>query len=376
MTIVYAILLVLISAGVASALTPLVARVARTLDIVDRPNVRKVSDRADMPLLGGIAVALGTVVGLAAAMQLDLRMKEIFTYFDGFLIGGSLMLLIGALDDRFGLTAAPKLAVQVLAAGVAIFYGVRIEEFREPISGLEFTIPFYLSWTLTTLWIVGVTNAMNLIDGLDGEAAGIGAIIALTLTVICWQTGQWTGVALGLVLFGALLGFLPFNFPPARIFLGDTGALFIGFTLAFLALEGYVGGHRKAALLTFAVPLLALAVPILDTMLSIYRRIRSGQPVFRADDRHMHHRLLAIRGSPRMAVLSLYFLTACFCIIAVSFSQLRGYGAFIFLAAVVALTFRLLSNLGFFAIEAAHGAENVADTDGSETPGSEEGADR
>ncbi|MCZ6784606.1 MAG: MraY family glycosyltransferase, partial [Proteobacteria bacterium] len=201
----------------------------------------------------------------------------------------------------------------------------------------------------TTIWIVGVTNALNLIDGLDGLASGLGAIIASTLVVICWQAGQGAGVIFGAALVGALVGFLPYNFPPARIFIGDTGALFLGYSLALLALDGY----RTSALLTFVVPLLALAVPLLDTGLSILRRLRAGQPIFHADRLHMHHRLLETEGSDRGAVLSLYFLTACFCIIAVSFTRLQGYAAIIFLGAVVILTARLLRNLGALSPETA-----------------------
>ena len=152
---------------------------------------------------------------------------------------------------------------------------------------------------------------------------------------------------MGLALFGALLGYLPYNFPPARIFLGDTGSLVIGFGLAVLALQGY----RKAALLAFLVPLLALAIPLLDTALSIVRRVRSGRGVFSADRLHIHHRLLHREGSHRGAVLLLYFLTACFCMIAVSFSQIDGWIAFLYLAAVVAVTIRLLRNLDAFSLE-------------------------
>jgi UDP-GlcNAc:undecaprenyl-phosphate GlcNAc-1-phosphate transferase len=197
---------------------------------------------------------------------------------------------------------------------------------------------------VTTLWIVGVTNALNLIDGLDGLAAGVGAIVGGTLTLICWQIGQPLGVLMGVALVGALLGFLPFNFSPARIFLGDTGALFIGYMLSLLAIEGYA----KASLLTFVVPLLALAVPIMDTLLSILRRLRRHTKVFSADRLHMHHRLLESEGSQRSAVLSLYFLTACFCVIALSFTRLEGVAAILFLAMVLALTYRLLRNLGLF----------------------------
>jgi UDP-GlcNAc:undecaprenyl-phosphate GlcNAc-1-phosphate transferase len=145
-----------------------------------------------------------------------------------------------------------------------------------------------------------------------------------------------------LALAGALLGFLPFNFAPARIFLGDTGALFVGFTLSLLALEGY----RQVSLLTFVVPVLALAVPILDTGLSIIRRLRSRSPIFNADRQHMHHHMLESEGSARSAVLQFYILTAAFCVIALAFSRIQGLWAIVLLGAVGVLTYRLVMNLG------------------------------
>ena len=204
-----------------------------------------------------------------------------------------------------------------------------------------FQLPMWLSWVVTALWIVTVTNSLTLVDGLDGLAAGVAAIIAITLALIAGQSGQVFGVCVGVALAGALLGFLPFNFAPARIFLGDTGALFIGFTLSLLALEGY----RQVSLLTFVVPVLALAVPILDTALSIIRRLRSRSPIFNADRQHMHHRMLESEGSTRSAVLEFYVLTAAFCVIALAFSKLEGYWAIVLLGLVGWLTYRLVMNL-------------------------------
>jgi UDP-GlcNAc:undecaprenyl-phosphate GlcNAc-1-phosphate transferase len=161
--------------------------------------------------------------------------------------------------------------------------------------------------------------------------------------VIAWQVGLPSGVVVGLSLVGALVGFLYFNFPPARIFLGDTGAYFVGYCLALLSLEGY----QRVTLLTFIVPILALAVPILDTLLSVLRRVRLRSNPLSADRHHIHHRMLESEGNERSAVLSIWFLNACFCIIAVSFTRLEGPYAIIFLAAVVVLTVRLLRNLRF-----------------------------
>ena len=258
-----------------------------------------------------------------------------------------LVVLVGLWDDRFEVRPVIKLAFQVLAATIAIEAGFRFDVFTDPIAGETKVVPLWLMWPISLLWIVGVTNAMNLIDGLDGLSSGIGAIIAGTLTIICLEAGQWVGVLIGLTLCASLVGYLPFNFPPARIFLGDTGSMFIGFGLSLLALEGY----RKAALLAFLVPLIALAIPLLDTFLSIVRRLRSGRGVFSADRLHMHHRLLHREGSHRSAVLMLYFLTACFCMIAVSFSQVEGWISLLYLAAVIGVTVRLLRNLDAFSLE-------------------------
>ncbi len=352
----------LLAAAAAALSTPLVARLALRLGVVDQPGERKVSERLNIPLLGGVAVAIGCTFGLVAIEVLIGIDSEVVPKLIGFGIGSVMLIAIGAWDDRFYLGAWQKIPVQVLAACVAIYSGFRVEFVTDPFTLTTYTIPAVIGWAISLFWIVGVTNAMNLIDGLDGLSSGIGAIIAATMVVICFQADQIAGVVLGVAMLGALLGYLPFNFPPARIFLGDAGALFIGFALSLLSLQGY----RKAALMTFIVPLLALAVPLLDTMLSVVRRLRMGKGIFDADRMHMHHRLLAKEGSQRRAVLWLYFQTACFSIIAISFAQLEGYSAFAFLAAVFVLTVRLLRNLGLFSIEAD--GEKVA-----EVPDSAEG---
>ena len=350
MELLPAIAIIGVAAATAATLTPFVMRLARRVRAVDRPNARKVSRREEMPLLGGLAVGAGTAAGLIAA-AVGLAPDEPLPQLAAFGLGAALLMLVGAWDDRFNLRPSLKLCFQIVAAILAIGAGFSFDRFSNPIWGVTLEVPFWIMWPVSLLWIVGVTNAMNLIDGLDGLSSGVGAIIAATLTVICWQAGQWTGVVIGLALFGALIGYLPYNFPPARIFLGDTGSLLIGYALALLALEGY----RKTALLAFLVPILALAIPLLDTILSIVRRIRSGRGVFSPDRLHMHHRLLHREGSHRNAVLMLYFLTSCFCMIAVSSSQIDGWLAFIYLTAVVAVTVRLLRNLDAFSLHAESG---------------------
>jgi UDP-GlcNAc:undecaprenyl-phosphate GlcNAc-1-phosphate transferase len=336
-----------LGAATAALGTPWVRRAALARGIVDQPNPRKVSDRPDMPLLGGLAVALGFGVALTVAV-LSGGEFETRGHLGGLALGSMIMLALGIYDDRFGLGAWPKVLVGALAAAIAIGSGFTIGHFTDPVSRTSMLLPDWLSWITTFLWILGITNAINLIDGLDGLAAGVGVIIGITLTVICWQAGMVLGVFIGVALVGSLLGFLPFNFAPARIFLGDSGALFVGYVLSLLALEGY----RQMTVLTFVVPLLALAVPILDTLLSILRRLRLRAPVFSGDRLHMHHRLLASAGgSHRSAVLQVYWVTAAFCLLAVSFTRLRGPVAAACLLAVALLTLRLLWNLGVFSLE-------------------------
>jgi len=343
---------------VAAAATPLAARFARLTGVVDHPDERRVSTREGIPLLGGLAVALGATVGFSLIhYELAWSPAEVGRL-EGLLIGGALLLGVGIWDDRFGLRARNKLLLQILAAGIAIYYGFQIDHFRDPVMRQHWELTGWAMVLITTVWIVGITNAINLIDGLDGLATGVAAIVTATLTYVCWQFDQVLGFYVGIALLGGLLGFLPFNFPPASLFLGDAGSLFIGYTLALLAIEGSSG----ESVLTFVVPLLALAVPIIDTCLSIVRRLRRGEHVFSPDKQHMHHRLLQTEGSHRSAVLSLYFVTGCFCIIAISFTKLAGYAAIFFFIIVVILTIRMLRNLGFLAAEGSGPSETEEDS--------------
>ena len=335
-----------VAIGLSACLTPVVGRLARGIGIIDRPNERSVSQRQNIPLLGGLAVAAGFAGSLAAGAALtDVDVAP--AHIGGFVAGALVVLGVGIWDDRYGLGATGKFAGQMVAAVVAIAAGFQLGHITEPITQTTYVLAAPVAWVVSLLWIVGVTNALNLIDGLDGLATGVGAIICATLTVILFQANQPLGTIMGVALLGGLLGFLPYNFPPARIFLGDTGALFVGYALALLSLEGY----RQVTVITFVVPLLALAVPILDTALSIVRRASIGRSPFRADRLHIQHRLLARRGTPRAAVLQFYFLTACFCLIAVSFTDLKGYVAAICLVAVLVLTLRLLANLGVLSLK-------------------------
>jgi UDP-GlcNAc:undecaprenyl-phosphate GlcNAc-1-phosphate transferase len=337
--------------GVAAVSTPWVARLALAVGAVDRPNDRKVSQRHNMPLLGGLAVAAGFATALVLAVVFGPAAGVEPEKLRGLAIGGFIILVLGVVDDRFGLGARAKLSGQLLAAAIAIYHGFHLFYLTNPFTLEALEVPEPVMWIATAFWIVAITNAVNLLDGLDGLASGVVAIIGTTLSVIAWQAGHPLGLWVGVALVGGLLGFLPHNFSPAKIFLGDTGSLFAGFILSLIALECF----RRVSMITLTVPLLTLAVPLLDTSLSIVRRVRRGDPIFSADRMHMHHRLLASEGSARAAVLQFYLLTSAFCLIALSFARLEGLWAIGFLLAVVGLTVRLLMNLGLMELQADDG---------------------
>ncbi|MEM7413200.1 MAG: MraY family glycosyltransferase [Myxococcota bacterium] len=330
-------------------------RLASAAGAIDKPTARGVNVRSGVPLWGGLGVAAGVACGLWATVSVT-EVEADPSRWWGLFVGAGLLVVAGMWDDRFGLSALPKLAVQLVAASAAILSGFEIGVFTDPFALEIIELPRWIVWPASLLWIVGITNAMNLLDGLDGLASGVGAIIGATLSLIAFQAGAPLGLCVGLALVGALLGFLPHNFAPARLFLGDTGSLLIGFLLALVALEGY----RRVSLITFVVPLLALAVPILDTSLSIVRRLRMRTNILSADRMHMHHRLLDFEGSAQAAVLQFYFVTAAFCLIAVSFTQLQGVTAIVFLLAVAGLTLRLLWNLGVLDVDTQEGDESDA----------------
>jgi UDP-GlcNAc:undecaprenyl-phosphate GlcNAc-1-phosphate transferase len=344
--------------GASALATPLVIRAARALGIVDRPSERGVSTRHGMPLAGGFAVALGFGAGLAIALRTASGPVEL-AQLRGLLIGAAIMVVAGVCDDRWGMKAWLKFGVQIFAAGIAVASGFEIRHFTEPLTYTTFYLPGWLAWLISVLWIVGITNAINLVDGLDGLASGIGILVAGTLFVIALQGGQVLGVCIGIALVGSLAGFLPYNYWPAKVFLGDTGSLFIGYVLALLALDGY----RTLSLVTFVVPLLALAVPIIDTLLSIVRRLRMRAPIFSADRLHMHHRLLVSEGSHRGAVLQIYLVTAAFCLLALSFTKLEGTMAALCLLVIAVLTFRMLWNLDALSLEDRTALSRDAPTD-------------
>lgn len=287
-------------------LTPAVKQFAVWIGAVDAPNHRKVHTRI-MPRLGGLAIFLaflGAFVIVFPAMEGVHAQTAL-----GLLIGGAIIVLVGALDDKFDLSPRIKLLGQVIAACVVVLFDVKIELLNLPFGGsaLDFSAA-WISVPLTIFWIVGVTNAVNLIDGLDGLAAGVSGIASATMLVMALIMGNVTVILLSALLLGSILGFLVFNFHPAKIFMGDSGALFLGFTLATLSILGF----KQVTVVSFIAPLLILGVPLSDTFFAIVRRLVNRTPISVADKSHLHHCLLQLGFSHRTTVLIIYGIAVFF----------------------------------------------------------------
>lgn len=303
---------------IAFALTPLVKKFAFIVNAVDRPNHRKVHTRI-MPRLGGLAIFLsfaGTYFIISPWLSLDGYHLNLV---HGLLAGGSIIVLIGALDDRFELSAKIKLLGQIIAACVVVFgFGIQVSFYNIPFGDAMMPIQDWMGIPLTIFWIVGVTNAINLIDGLDGLAAGVSGIATATILVLAlFMSNGGTVILLSAILLGSIIGFLFFNFHPAKIFMGDSGSLFLGFSLATLSIMGF----KQATLVSFIIPMFIIGVPLSDTFFAIVRRWVNNKPIFAPDKGHLHHCLQQLGFSHRKTVLVIYGIAFFFGTTAVILSQ-------------------------------------------------------
>jgi len=278
----------LIAAFVASILlTPLVKRLAFRIGAVDAPNYRKVHARI-MPRLGGLAIFLAFIIGVTILYSSLIHTKHGSPEsLLAIIIGACIIVATGVIDDMREISAKAKMIGQLGAALIVVFVGgIQIEMVNLPFLGtLDFGL---LSIPLTIIWIVGVTNAINLIDGLDGLAAGVSTIALITLAIMAFIMSNMFVLALAAILAVASLGFLFYNFHPAKIFMGDTGALFLGFMISVLALLGF----KNVAFVALIIPIIILGVPISDTFFAIVRRVRMKKKWSDPDKSHLHHRLL------------------------------------------------------------------------------------
>jgi len=315
-----------IACVLALAITPLVKKLALKIGATDAPNSRKVHTKV-MPRLGGVAIYAAFTLTVLLTQDLN---KQII----GLLLGGTVITLVGFLDDLYCLSPKLKLFGQLLAAIIAIAFGYKVRFLTHPwgaglIIDLEYlTIPF------TLLWLIGVTNAVNLIDGLDGLAAGTSAIAAVTMAIVGWSNGQSAAASLALILAASILGFLRYNFYPAKIFMGDSGSLFLGFTLGSLAVSGLTKG---VTFISLFIPVVILGIPIMDTLFAIIRRFCNGKPIFQPDKKHLHHCLLELGLSHKQTVLIIYFIDLCLGASAVVLSKLSTGQSYIVLIIMATL---------------------------------------
>ncbi|KEO81848.1 MraY family glycosyltransferase [Tumebacillus flagellatus] len=294
---------------------PVLRKVAMKTGFVDMPNPRKLH-KEPIPVLGGAGIFIGFLITITAAEAYYGTFNG--RYF-GIIIGGGLLFLIGLVDDYYktqgkDFPAWPKFLTQILAACVLIKFGVKVSSITIPwIEQPYFSFADHgmewLSWVVTIIWIVAITNMLNFLDGVDGLAAGIASISATTLVFVSLLTSNNDVAFYAVALIGACLSFLRYNFHPARIFMGDAGATFLGFTLAAVAVDG---AFKSATFVSVIVPVLALGVPIFDTIFVITRRIKEKRPIYTADKSHTFHTLMKSGMSQVQTVSFMYLLGICF----------------------------------------------------------------
>ncbi|HAQ06111.1 MAG TPA: undecaprenyl-phosphate alpha-N-acetylglucosaminyl 1-phosphate transferase, partial [Bacillus bacterium] len=304
---------------------------AHKIDASDKPNHRKVHAKV-MPRLGGLAIFLGVIAGFFAAGLHTERLT-------GISIGAVLIVILGILDDKYELSAKVKLLGQMAAAGVVVSTGLTIDFISIPfLAKIDLGI-----WAIpvTVFWIVAITNAINLIDGLDGLAAGISSIGIATIAFMAGAAGKSLILALALILLGSTLAFLFYNFHPAKIFMGDTGALFLGYSIGILSLLGL---YKSVTLFSFIVPIIILGVPIFDTTYAIIRRVVNKKPIGAPDKSHLHHRILAIGLSHRNTVLVIYALGILFSVSAILFETSTLWGSMLIVFGLLFL-FQVIAEL-------------------------------
>ncbi|MFD3258311.1 MraY family glycosyltransferase [Paenibacillus lentus] len=293
-------------------LIPPFGRLAFRLDFVDKPrkDVERKLHREPIPLTASYVIFIGFFVTyLVVGREFNLETLAIF-------IGGILLLVIGTLDDWYktkgkDFPALPKLIVQVSAAVIVYASGISFTGFFNPISGEYVVLPGILQFILTILWIFGVTTVINFSDGLDGLAGGLSAISAITLFIVAVTKGQSNSAIMAIILVGVALAYLRYNKPPAKIFMGDAGATFLGFILAVIALDG---AFKQATVLSLFIPVLALGVPIFDNLFVVIKRFLQGKSIYEADASQVHYRLLRAGLTHRQTVMFLWLISTCLCL--------------------------------------------------------------
>lgn len=294
------ILAFLLSALITYKMVPSVIQLANNIGAIDVPKDGRRVHKKPIPRIGGLAIFTGFLASALIFIPPNTKVLAV-------LLASGIMIIMGLIDDISPLKAKTKMLIQIFCACIIVWAEIRIDFFTHPFEDQILIGVKLLSIPITIFWIVGITNTVNLIDGLDGLAAGISAIAAITLAIVSITSNQLLTATLLMGVAGGAVGFLPYNFNPAKIFMGDTGALFLGFILSVSSILGTIKG---ATILAVIIPLFALAVPILDTSFAILRRFLAGKPIMEADKGHLHHRLLAKGFSQKTTVLYLYAIAS------------------------------------------------------------------
>ena len=282
--------------GIVLLLTPAIGQMARRIGAVDAPEPRRLNE-LPVPRLGGLALFLGILVPALAFLEINREAR-------GLLLGAAIATTVGAIDDFRGLAWWQKLAGQVAAAAVPTAFGIYIDRFTFPLlTDPYLELPTWLGVGATIVWVVALMNMVNFLDGMDGLAAGVCGIAGFTFAVIALSLGKPTAAVFSAIVAGACFGFLRHNFFPARIFMGDSGALLLGYALATIAIQGLL---KTASTVVLFFPLVMLAIPILDTTFVLARRIKHGEKLYAADQAHLHFRFLRRGFSQRRAALTMY----------------------------------------------------------------------
>lgn len=326
---------------------PLAMKLAYKIGAVDKPNARKVHTKI-MPRMGGLGIYLAYIIVVLATQKMNMQLA-------GLLLGSTILVVLGIFDDMKDLNAKFKLLIQILAAVIVMAFGVRIEFMTNVFGGGAIYLDI-LSLPITLLWIVGITNAINLIDGLDGLAGGIATIAALSMAVVGWIYGQYLMASMAIILAGATMGFLRYNFHPAKVFMGDTGSLFLGFNLSVLAIMGVA---KSVTFISLAAPVLVLGVPIFDTFFAILRRKMNHKPIFAADKDHLHHRLLGMGFSHRKTVLIIYAISFFLALSAILITYLSTAEAVAVVAIVLSVILIGAGKLGVIAVKRPRECKNT-----------------
>ena len=334
---IYFLALILAFIGTA-VFTPVSIKLARKFDVLDYPRARNVH-RQPLPRWGGIGIFGGFFTAIIMLFifsspfkaLLNFKSGELLKQLTGIIFGGILVFVLGLMDDKKSIAAPVKFCVQIIAAYIAMDYGVRISGLALPFFSHFITFPIIVGQLVTVFWIIGFMNTINLADGLDGLAAGIVAIAAGTFFVVALLQSDTKLVilskqlqlsaVLAAVLMGSCLGFLLYNFNPARVFMGDSGALFLGFMLSAIST---IGTLKSTAIMALFIPIIVVALPILDVALSIFRRMRAGMGLMQPDKDHIHHRLLRFGWTHMEVVLLMYIVTLLLSIGSILLTVFKG----------------------------------------------------